>query len=108
MNDDLASDPQLAADVEHAETIVRTCLEAQAETIAARRAGPLIAALRQRVQELSGQQPVSDGVRSSGQDHEARVARAAAGTLLHRATMAARAAAAAGDTKTLVALCRAF
>ena len=109
MNDDATTDVALSAALEAGAAIVRTAARRYAADIAARRAGPVIAAIRQRVEqtclrELAGQ--AASGAIDA--DDLARAASAVAGKLLHRPTIAARAAAIAGDTDALLALCATF
>lgn len=108
MNDDPTADAALAAGLEVGAALVREAVRRHAEGVAARRAGPVIAALRRQVEttclaELSRLAPPT-----AEPEDLARAARAVAGKLLHRPTIAARQAAAAGDTEALSSLCDLF
>lgn len=79
------------------------------DTDAARGAGPVIAALRQRVEQTCVQElaRLVNPVIIEPEDLT-RAAHAIPGKLLHRPTISARAAAASGDTDALLALCDLF
>jgi hypothetical protein len=76
--------------------------------VAARRAGPLIAAMRQRVEDqcLDAVARLVDPTHPP--DELARIAHTVAGRVAHPAIMAARAAAAAGDDAALLTICGAL
>lgn len=76
----------------------------------ARQAGPLIAAMRARVERLCVEElrRAAGPTGGLGADDLERAARAIAGKLLHEPTMAAREAAATGDQRALVELRRLF
>jgi glutamyl-tRNA reductase len=98
----------LAESVAWADDQVRAWVRKHRDHLAARRAGPLIAAMRQRV-ETQCLDAVAGLAHSACSPEElARIARTVAGRLSHPATMAARAAAAAGDDAALLAICGAF
>ena len=101
--------PGVAAALSTGGGMARDAARGFAEGLAAREAGPLIAALRSRVEEIfdhefAGRRCWEDI------DHEAlsRTAHAFAGKLAHRTTLAARQAAAAGDIDAMRALCVMF
>jgi glutamyl-tRNA reductase len=107
LDTDPAADPELAAPLLHAETLVREATRRYAEHVAARRAGPLIAAIRQRVgqvclETLVRTRPSATRPELTGEAH------LVAGRLAHPAIMLARAAAASGDEATLLVLSEAF
>lgn len=106
MNDDASADPDLAAALETGTVIARGAAQRYVEDVAVRRAGPVIAALRRRVEETCLQElstAASPGTVEP--DDLARAARAVAGKLMHRPTIMARAAAIAGDNDALRTLC---
>ncbi len=84
LNDDASSDPVVCEAVRQAEELVLAATRGYLEDESARRAGPLIRAVRTQL-KASGRQD-----------------------LLHRVTVAARAAAAADDAAALRSLCEAF
>ena len=107
--DDGTAAPALAAALSTAAAMASAAAEAFAEGVAARDAGPVIAALRLRVEHVC----LAELVKSVGWgavDPEAltRSAHAIAGKLLHRPTIAARQAASAGDVDGLRQLCDMF
>ncbi len=109
MNDDVAMAPELAVALEAGAEIVRAEARRYADGISARGIGPVIAALRRRVEEDCCQELVREaGPWGVDEADLARAARAAAGRLLHRPTITARAAVAAGDTDALLTLCATF
>jgi glutamyl-tRNA reductase len=109
MNDDATADAALDAALSAGRAIVATAERRHAESVAAREAGAVIAALRQRVEEtcLAELTRLATPQLVAAQD-VARAAHTMAGRLLHAPTMAARAAAAAGDTHALQVLCASF
>ena len=108
MQDHPATGPDLADSVARAEALVQTSVQRHRDHLAARRAGPLIAAMRQRV-EAQCLEAVSRLAHSTcSPDELARIARTIAGRLAHPATMAARAAAATGDDAALLTICGAM
>jgi len=84
LNDDASSDPVVREAVLRAEELVRATARAHVADEAARGAGPLIHAVRTQL-------------RATGRQD-----------LLHRVTLTARSAAAAGDAATLLSLCETF
>lgn len=94
--------------VAHAEALVGAAIQQRRDHLAARRAGPLIAAMRARVESrcLEAVHALAPSTCSDGE--LARLAHTIAGRLAHPATMAARAAAAAGDDVALLTICDAF
>jgi glutamyl-tRNA reductase len=109
MNDDATTDAALAEALDAGTEIVREAVQRYAESVAARDAGPVIAALRQRVEETCLAELSKMATRRTI-DHAdlARAAHAVAGKLLHRPTVTARAAAAAGDADAMRVLCEIF
>ena len=107
LNDDAAEDPVVQAAVQDASNLVQGATRRHLEDSAARDVGPLIGAMRSTVE-----QTCRDELRRQGGPVEpgtlTAVAHAIAGKLLHRPTLAVRAAAAAGDTATLALLCDSF
>jgi glutamyl-tRNA reductase len=109
MNDDATTDPELAAALDAGTRIVDAAVARYVESLAARRAGPVIAALRERVEQTCLQELAKVAApRLVEHDDLVRAAHAVAGKLLHGPTIAARAAAAAGDTHALIVLCDTF
>ncbi|WP_411284534.1 glutamyl-tRNA reductase [Lapillicoccus sp.] len=107
--DDGTAAPAMAAALSTAAAMASAAAEAFGEGVAARDAGPVIAALRLRVEHVC----LAELVKSVGWgavDPEAltRSAHAIAGKLLHRPTIAARQAASAGDVDGLRQLCDMF
>ena len=108
MNDDASADPALAAALEAGAALVSEALRQRADGLAARRVGPVIAALRRQVEATCLVELTKVAPRTTADDDLASAAKAVAGKLLHRPTMAARRAAAAGDTDALSSLCDIF
>jgi len=108
MNDDATADPALAAALEAAAALVSEASQRHTESVAARRAGPVIAALRRQVEATCLVELTRVAPRTTEPEDLASAARAVAGKLLHRPTIAAREAAAAGDTDALSSLCDIF
>jgi glutamyl-tRNA reductase len=107
--DDGTADPGLAAALSTGSRMARAAARGFAEGLAAREAGPLIAALRSRIEEIFDHEFA--GTSCWGDlDHKAlsRTAHAFAGKLAHRTTVAARQAAAVGDIDAMKALCDMF
>ena len=104
---DSATDPGLAAGLVHAEALVREAARRYAEHVAARRAGPLMTAMRARVQQVCTETLARTSPEMPEQTRAVHAHRLA-GRLCHPAIMAARAAAAADDEATLLALGEAF
>lgn len=103
MNDDTAPDPVRAAAVRQGDAVVEAALQRYDEDQAARRVGPVIAALRAEVErtclaELTRLAP-------DGAIDLARLTHTLAGKVLHPSIVLARAAALAGDTELLRLLC---
>ena len=109
LNDDGTTEPRLLAALALAAAMSSAAAAEFAAGVAAREAGPVIAAMRHRV-ELACQAELartSDwGTLDS--DARARSVHAIAGKLLHGPTMVARHAAAAGDSDVLRRLCTTF
>ena len=108
MNDDASDDPGLAAAIQTAAVLAREASRRHVDGIAARRAGPVIAALRRHVEATCLAELTRVAPRTSEPDDLASAARAVAGKLLHLPTMAAREAAAVGDMDALSSLCEMF
>ena len=108
MNDDATSDPALAAALQAGLALVSEAVQRHTDGEDARRAGPVIAALRRHVEATCLSELVKVAPPTTERDDLARAARAVAGKLLHRPTIAARAAAAAGDANALSSLCDVF
>ena len=108
MQDHPGTGPDLSESIARAEALVRAAVQRHRDHLAARRAGPLIAAMRQRIEDQC-LEAVSRLARTTSSPEElARVARTVAGRLAHPATMAARAAAASGDDAALLTICGAL
>lgn len=108
MREQSGAESPVAQAIIEAEGLLGHAVQRYLDHVAARRAGPLIAAMRARV-ESRCVEVVRAGAPSSWSDDETvRLARTLAGRLVHPATMAARAAAAAGDDATLLSICEAF
>ena len=98
MNDDWTSDPELAA-LTTGTAIVQSAVARYAEDLAIADAGPLIAALRYHVEATCLRELTRTlGARAVGEQDLVRAAHALAGKLLHGPTIAARTAAATGDS----------
>jgi glutamyl-tRNA reductase len=109
LNDDGTSEPGLVAALSTGASMASAAARAFAEGLAAREAGPVIAALRQRVEEICHDELMRTNCWSGLDSHAiTRSAHAIAGKLLHRPTIAARQAAAAGDANALRQLCDLF
>jgi len=107
--DDGTAEPGMAAALSTAGAMAGAAARQFAEGVAARDAGPVIAALRVRVEQICR----AELVKSAGRDVAdpgalARLTHSIAGKLLHGPTMAARQAAAAGDSAGLRSLCDMF
>ena len=108
MQDHPGAGPDLSESIARAEALVRAAVQRHRDHLAARRAGPLIAAMRQRIEDQC-LEAVSQLARTTSSPEElARVARTVAGRLAHPVTMAARAAAASGDDAALLTICGAM
>ncbi len=107
--DDGTAEPRMAAALSTAGAMASAAARQFAEGVAARDAGPVIAALRRRVEEICRAELVkSVGRDAVDPDALARLTHSIAGKLLHGPTMAARQAAAAGDSAGLRSLCDMF
>lgn len=107
--DDGTAEPRVAAALSTAGAMASAAARRFADGVAARDAGPVIAAMRRRVEELCR----AELLKSAGRDVVdpdalARLTHSIAGKLLHGPTMAARQAAAAGDSAGLTSLCDMF
>jgi glutamyl-tRNA reductase len=108
MRDDVA-DASLAEALTTGRALAKTEARHYAHEQAARRAGPVIAAIRQHVEQLCKTElsrAVAAGVVQP--DDISNAAHSVAGKLLHRPTITARTAAASGNTETLLMLCDIF
>ncbi len=108
MQDRPAMGVDLAESVAKAEALVVGAVRGHRDHLAARRAGPLIAAMRQRVEAQCVEAVSRLAHPSCAPEELTRIARTVAGRLAHPATMAARAAAAAGDDAALLTICGAM
>ena len=108
MQDHPSTGADLAESVARAEALVQGSVQRYRDHLAARRAGPLIAAMRNRVEDQCLEAVSGLGLTASSPDELARIARTIAGRLAHPAIMAARAAAAAGDDAALLTICGAM
>ncbi len=107
--DDGTTAPAMAAALSTAATMASAAARGFVEGLAARDAGPVIAALRGRVEHLAQVELArSTGWGGVDPDVIARSAHAIAGKLMHRPTIAARQAAASGDIDGLRQLCDLF
>ena len=108
MQDHPGAAPDLARSVARAESLVQAAIARHRDQVAARRAGPLIAAMRRRVEDqcLDAVARLAGPARTP--EELTRIARTIAGRLAHPVTMAARAAAAAGDDAALLTICGAL
>jgi glutamyl-tRNA reductase len=105
LNDDALRDPVLRAALEAADEAVGVAARAFIAEVAARDAGPVIAALRRRVEETCVTELSQLAAQGTSTAELARSARAVARRLLHPATLVARQAAVVGDAATLRMLC---
>jgi glutamyl-tRNA reductase len=107
--DDGIEQPRMAAALATASDMASAAARQFSDAVAAGDAGPVIAALRARVEEICRTE-VLKSARSEAADPDtfARLTHSIAGKLLHGPTMAARQAAAAGDAAGLRQLCEMF
>jgi glutamyl-tRNA reductase len=101
-------DATILESVARAETMVRAAVRRHRDHLAARRAGPVIAAIRDRIEARCQEAVVSTAPANSAPEQLAAVARALAGRLAHPVTMTVRAASATGDDATILAVCEAL
>jgi glutamyl-tRNA reductase len=107
--DDGTTAPAVAAALSTAAAMASAAAQKFAEGVAARNAGPVIAALRHQVEHICRAELLkSAGWGAIDPDALTRSAHAIAGKLLHRPTIAARQAASAGDSDGLRQLCDMF
>jgi glutamyl-tRNA reductase len=99
--DDGTADPHLASALSTGAAMARAAADRFVEGLAARDAGPVIAAIRLRVEEICRDELARTSCRDLDHDALLRSAHAIAGKLMHRPTIAARHAAAAGDGRGL-------
>ena len=109
LNDEGTAEPGLTAALSLATLMSRAAAAEYADGVAARGAGPVIAAMRHRV-ELACQAELARTADwyTLDSDARARSVHAIAGKLLHGPTIVARHAAAAGDSDALRHLCTTF
>jgi glutamyl-tRNA reductase len=108
MQDHPGEGAQLGEGIARAEALIRASVTRHRDHLAARRAGPLIAAMRQRVEAQCLEAVARLPHTTCPPEELVRIARTVAGRLAHPATMAARAAAASGDDAALLAICGAM
>ena len=108
MHDHPGEGVALGQGVARAESLIQASITRHRDHLAARRAGPLIAAMRQRVEAQCLEAVARLTHTTCPPDELVRIARTVAGRLAHPATMAARAAAAAGDDAALLTICGAM
>jgi glutamyl-tRNA reductase len=108
LDDDGTTEPDLAAALSTGAAMARASAREFAEGFAARAAGPVIAAMRLRVEEVCHDVLAKTAGGDPDSDVVSRSAHAIAGKLLHGPTIAARQAAAAGDRDALRRLCDLF
>lgn len=101
LNDEAAHDPVLRAAFEQGNETIGVTARAFLADLAARDAGPVIAAFRRLVEETCVAELSLLAAPGTSADELVRAARAVAGRLLHPPTLVARQAAVAGDTGTL-------
>jgi len=105
LNDAAAQNPELRLAFETGEAAIGAAARAFLADIAAREAGPVIAALRRLVEDRCVAELSVLAAPGTSTDEVVKAARALAGRLLHPPTLVARQAAVAGDTRTLRLLC---
>jgi glutamyl-tRNA reductase len=108
LNDEAAGDPVLQAAIETGSSIITAAARAHLDEITARDAGPVIAAMRRRVEDTCLTELSGLAEPGASPDELVRAAHVVAGRLLHLPTLAARRAAAVGDTHTLLLLCEMY
>lgn len=108
MHDGPVGEPALTAAVARADALVHAAVQRHRDHLAARRAGPLIAAMRARVEDRCLEVVHAVAPTTWSREEVTRIAKTIAGRLAHPATMAARTAAAAGDDAALLTICEAF
>jgi glutamyl-tRNA reductase len=107
--DDGTKQPRMAAALATATDMASAAARRFSDAVAARDAGPVIAAVRSRVEDICRTEALKSA-RPDAVDPDAiaRLTHSIAGKLLHGPTMAARHAAAAGDAAGLRQLCEMF
>jgi glutamyl-tRNA reductase len=108
LNDEATTDDALRAAVKMGAAVVEAAAQAFVTDVAARDAGPMIEALRRRVEDTCLTQLSGVAAPGTSPDELVRAAHMVAGKLVHPPTIAARRAAADGDTQTLLLLCELF
>lgn len=107
LGDDARQEPGVADLVADATLAVDASARRFCDDVAGSRAGPIIEALRARVEETCRQELTRHGG-VAAPDALAEVVHAIVGKVMHRPTMLARAAAANGDERALLLLCETF
>lgn len=105
---DPSVDTTMVESAARAEAMVRAALRRHRNHSAARRAGPVIAAIRDRIEARCQEAMVALAPEDSGTEQQAAVARTMAGRLAHPVTMTVRAAAANGDDAAILTICEAL
>ena len=108
LGDDEAADGHLTAAVDAACVVVSAEVQRYVTAVGARRAGPWIAVLRRHVEDQCLREMQESAPPGACLDDVTRAAHRVAVRLLHRPTLSARTAAAAGDATTLRLLAEAF
>src|SRR4051812_25860898 len=108
LHDAATDDPEVLAMCEAGSAMIVAGAQAFLTGIAARDAGPVIAALRSRVEATCLAQLTSRAAPGTAPEELTKAAHSLAGKLLHAPTLLARRAAAHGDTDTLERLCEMF
>ena len=101
-------DTGVVESVVRAEALVAAAARRHRDRLAARRAGPVIAEIRDRVEQRCLEAVSGPAPATCSPEDLARLARRMAGRLAHPSIMAARAAAAAGDDVALLTICGAL
>jgi glutamyl-tRNA reductase len=105
---DPSVDATIVESAARAEALVRTAVRRHRDHVAARRAGPVIAAVRDRIEARCLEAVGSLAPADSAPEQRAAVARTLAGRLAHPVTMTVRAAAATGDDAAILTICGAL
>ena len=108
LGDRPGADASVVPSVARAEALVRAAVRRHRDRLSARRAGPVIAAIRQRVEERCLEAVPGLAPTACPSEEVARLVHRMAGQLAHPSIMAARAAAAAGDDAALLTICSAL
>lgn len=108
LGDGARLEPAVANLVADASLAVDAAARRFSDNLAAAKAGPVIAALRARMEETCRKELARRGGLAGSDALTEAAVHALVGQLMHRPTMLARAAAADGDERTLHLLCEAF